>query len=303
MKKFALLIAFFSLSLLAANKQTVSSEQWTAQYKGEGKLSLYEGYTIVRAPIFTGLNFSHYEYIFTNKDDVNFLGEESKIATFFIENSDEKAVLKIKPKKNVKIVTQFIQVIASNSNFKTVKILVKPDNVHYVFGVEEFSGVIIDGNVGKFINTAPTFANVFAFKNVGTFISSSLEFTYLSFGQPDHVVSNAYTDYNGNTNNTIIIFSEGNVNKFIVKRGINNSFILAGADMITDAYTSDMAAIYSNYPPSGKIGLLKAKLISSNGRYKSGWIPLTQIISSEIKKFKVKQDTIVGENKSVFIMK
>ena len=303
MKKYFFFTLMISLQLFAAKKQTVSSEQWTAQYKGNGTLSLIEGYFIGRDNVYSGLNFSHYKYTYKKVDDSYFWGQQMKPAVFLIENSDEKATLKIKPKKGVKAITQFIQIVGSNSNFKTVKISVNKNIEHYVLGIEELAGILIDGNVGKFINTAPAFFNFLVFKNVDTFITPNLDFSFLILGEPDNIVSNAYVDINGDTN-TIVVCKEGNLNKLIVKYGIVNSFILAGFDIINDVYTSDLPAVLAAHPPSGKIGFLKARNIAAQGEYDGNWQPTSQIISAApISKFKVKSDQIVGDGKSLYITK
>jgi len=245
------------------------------------------------------LTFSHYDY---NLSDFTseFWGVETPGALFFIENSDDKGILKIKPKKDVVNLTQEIQIVGSNSSFRMIKVLVKKETAHFVFPIER-DGVLIDGDVGKFISKAELFGSSFFFRNVGLLSCPSMYYAEIALGEPDQVVSNAYVDYDGETN-TLVTFTQGNAEKIKVKYGINDSHILAGADGIRDVYTKDFSAIYTASPPSGKIAMIKTKIIAGTGEKEHAfWEPAVQIIASERPKLKLKPEQIVTEGTSVYI--
>ena len=293
---------FFSIMLciplFAAVKQTVSSAQWIAEYKGNGTLKLFEGKKMGRDEEFTSGVFSHYKYkIFPCTSD--YWGVNQPCALFLIENSDEKGRLKIKPKKNIGNLTQPIQIVGSNSHFKLIKVLVKKDTDHFVFSPES-SAILIDGDVDKLILKSKMFVSAFYFRNLGFLSCYSMFDAYLKAGQPQMIISNAYVDIYGDTN-TLTSYTHGNIGEIKVKFGIDSSAITAGAEHLRDVYTKDYSAVYTAYPPSGNIGVIKANIISGPGNKDVDWLPTTMIISASRPKLKIKPEQILTEGTSVYI--
>ncbi len=297
MKTF-LLIFFICLPIVAAKKQTVSSEQWIAEYKGNGTLKVFEGKKMGRSKQFNAGIFSHYKYAIFNCTS-DFWGVYQPFALFLVENSDEKGRLKIKPKKGINNLTQIIQIVGSNSSFKLIKILVKKDTEHFVFGGES-SSILIDGDVDKFITKAKMFVTAFYFRNIGLFSCPSMSDSYLKAGQPHSVISNAYVDIEGFTNH-LDSFTQGNIDTIKIKYGIENSVIVAGADYLDNVFTKDYSVVYEAYPPSGNIGMIKANIISGTGKKEGSWLPYTRIISARKPKLKLKSEQILTEGTSVYI--
>ena len=297
MKKL-IIIFFVCLPLFAAKVQTVSSAQWIAKYKGKGTLKVFEGKLIRRDEKYNSGVFSHYEYDFWNCTS-DFWGVYQPCAVFLVENSDEKSKLIIKPKKNINNLTQPIQIVGSNSNFKLIKVLVKKDTEHNVYGIES-SSVFIDGDVGKFISKTKMFITAFYFRNIGLFSCPAMNESYLHVGQPNSVISNAYVDIEGYTNH-LDSFTQGNIDIIKIKYGIENSVIVAGADYLDNVFTKDYPAVYAANPPSGSIGTIKANIISGIGRKKGDWLPTSRIISAKRPKLKLKPEQILTEGTSVYI--
>ncbi len=288
----------FCIPLFAAAKQTVSSEQWIAEYKGTGTLKLFEGKSMRRDEEFNSGVFSHYKYkLFPCTSE--YWGVLQPCALFLIENSDEKGRLKIKPKKNIGNLTQPIQIVGSNSHFKLIKILVKKDTEHLVFKPES-SGILIDGDVGKLILKSKMFFAAFYFRNLGLLSCQSMYGCYLKAGQPHMIISNAYVSIDNYTN-TLTSYTHGNIGKITVKYGIDGSSITAGAEYLRDVFTKDYSAVYSAYPPSGNIDMIKANIISGTGEKDDYWLPTTKIISANRPKLKIKPEQILTEGTSVYI--
>jgi len=288
----------FCIPLFAAAKQTVSSDQWIAEYKGAGTLTLFEGKSMGRDEEFNSGVFSHYKYkLFPCTSE--YWGVLQPCALFLIENSDEKGRLKIKPKKNIGNLTQPIQIVGSNSHFKLIKILVKKNTEHFVFRPES-SGILIDGDVDKLILKSRMFVSAFYFRNLGLFSCPSMYECYLKAGQPQMVISNAYVDINGDTN-TLTSYTHGNIGEINVKYGIEMATITAGTEYLRNVYTKDYSAVYSAHPPSGNIGMIKANIISGPGNKDVDWLPTTKIISASRPKLKIKPGQILTEGTSVYI--
>ncbi len=286
------------ITLFAAVKQTVSSDQWIAEYKGSGTLTLFEGKSMGRDEEFNSGVFSHYKYKIWNCTS-DYWGVNQPCAVFLIENSDEKGRLKIKPKKNIGSLTQPIQIVGSNSHFKLIKVLVKKDTEHFVFKPES-SGILIDGDVDKLILKSKMFVSAFYFRNLGLLSCPSMYECYLKVGQPHIIISNAYVDINNDTN-TLTSYTHGNIDTINVKYGIEMSVITAGAEHLRDVFTKDYSAVYTAYPPSGNIGTIKANIISGPGEKDVDWLPTTKIISANRPKLKIKPEQILTEGTSVYI--
>lgn len=292
-----LLTLLASIQLYAAKKQEVSSEQWVAQYKGSGTLKVLEGYSIrPKSNYDAGEVFTGFSYI-CEPNSFHMFGVSNATAVFLVENSDEKGVLKIKPRKGVESYTQFFQIIGSNSHFKMIKISVAKDNTHLTYHPSQ--AVFIDGNVRSFMSKMRLIAMRMYFRNVERVTVPGMYGSELVTGRPSQKIPNGYLDRDGDSN-TVIRMTEGNISKLTVKNAIHDSAIYAGASYF-DVYTKDLAGLYATYPSAGTIGMVKARLISGSGEMEAFWAPTTVIAAAARPKLNVPSGQIITETTSVFI--
>jgi hypothetical protein len=292
-----LLTLLLSIQLHAAKKQEAVSKHWIAQYKGSGTLKMLEGYIIrIKSEYDAGGNFTGFSHIYS-PSIFHMFGVSNASVIFLVENSDEKGVLKIKPRKGVESYTQFFQIIGSNSHFKTIKISVVKDNTHLTFTPSQ--AVFIDGNVQSFMSKMRLIAMRMYFRNVERFTVPGMYASELYTGRLSLKIPNGYMDREGDSND-VIRLTEGNISKLTVKNAIHDSSIYAGASYF-DVYTKDLAGLYAAYPPGGTIGMVKARLISGSGEMGAFWAPTTVIAAASRPKLKVPSGQVITETTSVFI--
>ncbi|GEM_PF-1664855 len=288
----------------AASWQVQETSQWTVRYKGGGTLSVMEGKSVNRDAVFDSSDhFAQYVY---EVEDVtsHFWGVTALLpALIFVQNSDAKSMLQVKPKPGIVAFTQPVQIIGSNSSFKSILVKAPRDADQMVFGLMSGAGAMIDGDVEKFTTTARLIGSAFAMRNVGVFSCRSSYYSFLLLGTPQQYVSNAYVNYEGDSNDLVTV-SEGDLGTFKAGDSMQDTLIFAGCAPITDVFTPDLLALYNTYPPSGTIGKVQAKSLCGVGRFNAPaakWLPSSFVVGAVRPQIKVPATHIITEGTSVFI--
>ena len=316
-------IFVFSVNIFAANTQKLATPYWQFIYKGNGQISLQENSLF--KPDFNVDNLT------SNINGWLFNTLSTNIMTGFVDippvilwvlNDDGKGKLVVKSNtKQNKISAQLFSIVCSNSGLK--KISIKVNKYSLTCFSKPLSGLVknlffrnfifpqsifADGNIDSISINSDLYATLIYAKNLGVVKFKNATFTGIFTGEPVKIEDNIIAGTT--TNNNVIFFGSGNIDKIIANR-LENTAISAGGTFLS-CKMEEANSVFSipAYSPKGTIGLIKARELAGWGERNDDdqkWYVSKEmiynrtglILASKINKFKIK--TLVKEGTSVYI--
>ncbi len=322
MKKILIIFAIlFPVTVFGAGVQKLSTPFWQFFYKGNGQARIQNNSLLSISNIVdASSNITSFALSAVNTNIPNYGIEDNSPFVVWIENDDGKGRLLAKPNKKIKTVAaQSFTIVGSNSSLK--KITVKVDKNALLEKSKPIGGIVanpfesngafpaavfVQGDIGSLKFNCDLFGSLIYAENINLLKFKNSEFASIIVGTPDKFLYDVPTG--STTNSELMAFKSGTIGKLIANRILNTIIITGGA--LPNCYMNEASSVFASpiLAPKGSVGLLKAKEISAWGIYEDGmWFMedslfanrSSVILSSEIKKFKVK--TITTENTSVYI--
>ncbi|GEM_PF-1626409 len=322
MKKILIIFAIlFPITVFGAGVQKLSTPFWQFFYKGNGQFRIQNNSLLVIDNIVDGSsNITGLALSTINTNIPNYGVEDNSPFVVWIENDNGKGRLLVKPNKKIKTVAaQSFTIVGSNSSLK--KITVKVDKNALLEKSKPIGGIVanpfkskgifpsavfVEGDIGALKFNCDLFGALIYAENINLLKFKNSEFASIIVGAPDKFLYDVPTG--STTNSELMAFKSGTIGKLIANRILSTIIITGGA--LPNCYMNEASSVFASpiLAPKGNIGLLKAKEIGAWGEFEDGfWFmedrlfvnQCSVILSSEIKKFKVKK--ICTQNTSVYI--
>ncbi len=320
-EKTIIFAVLFSISISGARTEKLSTPYWEFVYKGNGQIKIQNNAVLnIESVIDISSNITGFAFEGIAATNSSYGVDDNSHFILWIENDDGKGKLLAKPnKKNKAVAVQNFTIVGSNSSLK--KITVKIGNNNFLdenkpisgiisnpyFGHSGFpSAVFVDGDIGTLNFNCDLFGSLIYAENIGTLKFKNSELASIMVGPPDKYIHDVVIG--SVTNLELMTFKAGTIGKLIANRIISTIISTGGA--LPNCLMDDAASAFATplLAPKGSIGSLKAKEIGAWGDYEEEkwWLSdkfflnkISVVLSSEIKKFKVKN--ITTENTSVYI--